>query len=374
MQEVMAELQQLGTTDPAAHDKLLEDLRQSDPSLWPLVLQQFKATAAYRRRAMERTGATGPAVAMDRAERLPGTNDVALAPIETPQSVYPYTAGTPQEMQPPVSQPVNQVVQASYAAPLTISGQQRLEAAIEAIEAEVPKNPATPAEVAQHARLRLLYAAAGRRDDAVQPIPAATPASQEFLAKELDGLSTWLSVEQSPDAASRAAESKPALTEALGKLAESAPLAIRNMAFCTEVLSYGCAKRFEKYEFQSNQEVLLYAEVENFATEPTSKGYHTSLRSSYQILDSRGLRVDEHAFAATEEYCQNIRRDYFIGYHLRLPKRLEPGEYTLQLSIEDLKCQKIGQAMITFAVKEGEAEKKDVSAEARKTQRNEGKK
>jgi hypothetical protein len=374
MQEVMAELQQLGTTDPAAHDKLLEDLRQSDPSLWPLVLQQFKATAAYRRRAMERTGATGPAAAVQRAERLPTTNDVSIASVETPLSVYAQGAEASQEIQPSASPSTNQVVQASYTAPLTMAGQQRLEAAIETLEAEIPKNPTTPAEVAQHARLRLLYAAAGRREDALRPIPAAPPAAQEFLAKELDGLSTWLSADQSLDTASRAAETKPALVEALGKLAESAPLVVRNMAFCTEVQSYGCAKRFEKYEFQSNQEVLLYAEVENFATELTPKGYHTSLRSTYQILDSRGQRVAEHAFAATEEHCQNIRRDYFIGYHLRLPKRLDPGAYTLQLSIEDLKCLKVGQASIEFVVKEGEAEKKDTVTEASKTRRDGGKK
>ena len=54
LQDVMAELRQLGTIDPVAQDKLLEDLRQSDPSLWPLVLEQFRATQAYRRQAMER--------------------------------------------------------------------------------------------------------------------------------------------------------------------------------------------------------------------------------------------------------------------------------------------------------------------------------
>jgi hypothetical protein len=203
----------------------------------------------------------------------------------------------------------------------------------------------------QHARLRMLYAAAGRREETVRPIPAAQPAAQQFLSKELEGLTTWLNVEQTPNTAGRAAEAKPALAEALAKLAESAPLAVRNLAFCTEVQSYGCAKRFEKYAFQANQEVLLYAEVENFASEPTPKGYHTSLRSSYQILDTRGRRVAEHTFAATEEHCQNLRRDFFIGYHLRLPKGMTPGKYTFQLSIQDLKCQKVGQASIEFEVK-----------------------
>ena len=136
----------------------------------------------------------------------------------------------------------------------------------------------------------------------------------------------------------------------LAKLGESAPLSVRNIAFCTEIQSYGCTKRFEKYKFQANQEVLLYAEVENFVSQPTPKGYHTSLRSSYQIFDARGRRVAEHTFATTEEYCQNRRRDFFIGYHLCLPKGIQPGTYSLRLSIADLKSQKAGEASIEFEV------------------------
>jgi hypothetical protein len=246
------------------------------------------------------------------------------------------------------------VVQASYAAPAAPpvgNWRGQLTAAIDAMEAETPRHAGTPAEVAQQARLRMLYAAAGRREDAARPIPGAPPATQQFISKELDGLGTWLDVERMPDAARRAAETKPVLAEALGKLAESAPLTVRNLAFCTEVLSYGCAKRFDQYEFAVNQEVLLYAEVENFASEPTVKGYHTSLRSSYQVLDARGARVAGQTFAPIEEYCQNLRRDFFIGYHLRLPKQLAPGKYTLRLSIDDLMCRKTGQASVEFEVK-----------------------
>jgi hypothetical protein len=417
MQAVMAELRQLGALDPAAQDRLLEDLRQSDPSLWPLVIEQFRATMAYRQRAMARTATA------DRAERLPPVSDVAVVPIEAPSGQYPQTPDPPRDAAPPVGNRAESdprgldcgagvspaVVRANETAPLPPAGETpapqkiderisalcasrapsqvvrasaetdmgsgpvfqkatspptssnwrlRLAGAIEALEAEAPKNPATPAELAEHARLRMLYAAAGRREDALRPIPAASPAASDFLSKELEGLTTWLNVDQTPNAARRAAETKPALVEALSKLAESAPLAVCNLAFCTEVQSYGCLKRFEKYAFQPNQEVLLYAEVENFTAEPTPKGHHTSLKSSYQILDARGQRVAEHAFAPTEEYCQNVRRDFFIGYHLRLPKGASPGKYVLQLSIEDLTCQKVGRASIEFEMKaEGGKEK-----------------
>ena len=257
LQDVMAELRQLGAVDAAAQDRLMEDLRQSDPSLWPLVMEQFRATLAYRRWAAECGGAA------EYAQRLPPTDD--------------------------------QVTQASYASPVAVDWRQQLVGAVAALEADAP------------------------------------------------------------DAAPCAAEARPILAEALAKVSEAAPLAIRNLAFCTEVLSYGRAKQVDKCEFFQNQEVLLYAEAENFASEPTRTGYHTSLRSNCRILDARGAQVDKHDFAATDDYCQQPRRDFFIAYRIRLPKQMAPGAYTLRLSIEDLKCHKKGQASIEFTVKEGKA-------------------
>jgi hypothetical protein len=216
LQAVMDELRELGPLEPAAHDRLLDDLRQSDPSLWPLVMEQFRATLAYRRRAAERN------VAAEYARRLPPTDD--------------------------------QVIEASYTAP------------------------------------------------------------------------------------------------AMG---DCPRLVVRNLAFCSEVLSYGRTRQFDKYEFSPDQETLLYAEVENFAAEPTPAGFRTSLRSDCRIIDRRGTQVVERHFAPTEDYCQSPRRDFFIVYRVRLPKDIAPGRYTLRLAIEDLQCRKVGEASIDFAVKEG---------------------
>ena len=72
--------------------------------------------------------------------------------------------------------------------------------------------------------------------------------------------------------ADRAAEAKKSLDEAACKLGESAPLVVRGLAFSTEIQSYGCHTRFARDEFAPEQEVLLYAEVENFTSERTPKG------------------------------------------------------------------------------------------------------
>jgi hypothetical protein len=229
----------------------------------------------------------------------------------------------------------------------------RLGSAIRAMESRVADVPKSQAEVAEHAKLRMLYLLGGRADDAMRPIPTMPPALQEFWKNELSGLSAWLDTTGTSDSAERMAEAQRRLERAMDRLAEAAPLEVRNLAFCTDIQSFGCFKRFENYEFEPGQEVLLYVEVENFTRESTPQGYHTALRSSYQIFDARKQSVGSRDCPRTEEFCRNPRRDFFISYRLMLPQQMDPGKHTLQLTIEDLKSQKIGQASIELVVKEG---------------------
>jgi hypothetical protein len=227
-----------------------------------------------------------------------------------------------------------------------------LTAAIRALETKTQKPPEGPDGIAAHAYLRMLYLAAGRREDALRPIAGVSPAEQDYWTKQLWSLATYLDNERSSDAPRRAAEAAQHLNEAAGKLGEMATLVVRNLAFCTEVRSYGVFTRFKDYEFTPGQRLLLYAEVENFKSDHTRKGYHTALKSSYQILDAQGRRVAGDDSNAMEEYCQNPRRDYFLSYeHLHLPSPMYEGRYTLQLTIEDTLSQKIGQSSIEFTVR-----------------------
>ncbi len=233
-----------------------------------------------------------------------------------------------------------------------LTWQEHLTAAIDALEKENGGSPTNPSEVSRHAALRMLYLLDGRKQDALRPIAGVSAAQQDFWSKQLYGLATYLDAEQNPDGSRRAAEASLHFREAAARLAELATLHVKSLAICTEVTSFGVYKSFEKLEFQPGQEVLLYAEVDNFKAESTDKGYHTSLKSSYQIVDAHGGRVAEQEFAVTEEHCQNPRRDFFIRYFVWMPKRIYPGKYTLQLTIEDALSHKIGQGSIDFTIKE----------------------
>jgi hypothetical protein len=386
MQQVMAELQQLGAVDPAAQEKLLADLRQTEPSLWPRVLTAFRAAAAYRRQEERqgaapaggpRTPATASGVALAEPVALAGNARGPAAAPTPPGSAGNRSASPPgvalAEPAAPAAAPAvlsppevvrrvplpdaqakaadSQVMPADYEAAVPTEWRGQLGAAIRAMEAETKAAPKGEGELAMQARLRMLYLLAGRREDALRPIADAPAPLQDFWVKQLYGLSTWLDAERTPDAARRAAETKGALNEAIARLAETSPLVVRNLAFCTAVKSYGTIQPFKAAEFSPGQEVLLYAEVENFTAESTPKGFHTSLKVHYQVFDGRGQRVADFDFAPMEEYCQNSRRDFYISHDLHIPKQVYPGKHTLQLTVEDLKSHKVGQSTIDFVVK-----------------------
>jgi len=401
MHQVIAEIQELGTLDPAAREELLEDLKQTDPKLWPLVAQQVRANLAWQRQAgqwekatsvLARAGGAGsprptppavqtaiepvdgetagshaPAESSPRTNdfpahgrRLPPPNNAILPPEEAPEGDYPSTDRSAASdrvlrLPPPnrqaAEEPAGQVVAASYDSKPGDDWQTHLEEAIRLLESDAARAPHSDSELARQARLRMLYLVGNRRDEALRPIPSLDSTMQEFWSKQLYGLATLIDPELISDSGHRKAEAKQQLDEAVRKLGESCPLVVRNLAFATEIELFGRFKPFEKYEFEPGQRLLLYAELDNFKTKETPRGFHTATRSSYQIFDSSGRRVAEHESPPSEEYCSGPRRDYFILYDLCLPKRIFPGKHVLQLTVADLNSQKIGQSLIEFTVK-----------------------
>ncbi len=428
LRKVMNELNALGDVDHATQRQLLADLEQTDPALWPVLMQTFRAGLAYRQRQAEskRVTAAPPAAEVATApvpaapvpsaiatdEQTSATSNVAQAlmpqldalqgttrtggagvpglPMPTQmllsaalaeaqrqsdargsRAAQGATAGpaatSPAKATAAIENPVRIVAAAASESAATVddagddeppakpaAGDWRtsLETTIAQLEPLTRQPPTSAAEVTRHAWLHVLYLAAGRREEALRPIPGIAAGEQDFWSEQLFALSTYLDAEKLTDPAARSAEARRHLAKAETRLAEAGNLAIRNLAFCTEVSSFGVYEKFKETEFKPGRPLILYAEIDNFKSEETEKGFHTALRSSYQILDAQGRRVAENDLALTEEYCRNRRRDYFIRYFLSVPERIYAGKYVLQLTIVDTLSGKIGQATIDFAVGE----------------------
>ena len=316
-------------------------------------------------RALNQPSASAPVeqvISLALAEDSPGmANGAEHADPYMPPAVAAVALATVATTPPAASQIVNVAhvapnveapIESALLKPIVTDGDWRTElaAAIHDLEGQTGQEPRDAAEVARHAQLRLLYLAAGRKEDALVSIPGVPAAQQDYWSHQLFAISWLLDTERERDASRRAALAAGEMDEAAAHLAEIAPLRVTGLAFCTEVKSYGVHTPFDDETFTPGQQVLVYAEVENQKSEPTERGYHTSLQGSYQILDAQGRRVEAHDLALMEEHCRNRRRDYFLSYALELPARLYDGKYTLQLLIEDRLSQKLGQSSIEFTI------------------------
>lgn len=199
--------------------------------------------------------------------------------------------------------------------------------------------------------LRLLYLVARHPEQALTAIPAMDPADQEYWQQLVWAITNSVDADNlSPR--ERAAQTIPPVNTALRRLREQADLTIRNAGFCEEISYFGNYKRFPKEEFVPGQPVLLYAEIENFRSEPSQSGeYRTLLRSLIEIVGANGQIRWKKSFAATEDLCRNPRRDYFHNYQFTIPERLPMGPHTLKLTVVDELSGKQATCALKFMVK-----------------------
>jgi hypothetical protein len=224
--------------------------------------------------------------------------------------------------------------------------------AIRELEAEQLEQPHDAAGQTSALRLRLLRALAGQREAALEPVPGLTLAQQEYLSHHVYSLLALLPENAAQSLSRRAGIAAEHLETAAVRLGQSAGLVVKNLHFCSEIKGFANYATFAQEVFKPGQELLLYAELDHFATVESERGFHTQFSARYQVLDAQGKRVEERELIAAEEHCRNRRRDYFVSYRIRVPQLINPGEYTLKLIVEDQLSGQFGETAENFKVGE----------------------
>lgn len=205
----------------------------------------------------------------------------------------------------------------------------------------------------QHAYLRMLYLMANRQERALEAIPRLPTGEQEFWQQMFWGISSYFDSTGIPNPSDRSTHAVSQLTEATTRLRERANLELRNLTFCQKIDGFGNYERFERDEFRPGQPVLVYAEMRNFLSEPTSDGqFKTILKSTIEIhrAGSQGGLVTRQDFAPTEDQCRNRRLDYFHSYMINIPERVTVGPHVLKLIVEDQLNRKVASYSVNFNV------------------------
>ncbi len=210
--------------------------------------------------------------------------------------------------------------------------------------------------------LKMLQIVAGDAESAFEKFQYVDGREAAFWRAELFGLHLGVQENRTPVVSQRAARMLEHLRKATWELAAVSTLDLRNAAFCRSVLGYADVEKFRPYRFKPDEEVLLYVEIENFAAERIAVAgergvgsgegvrYETEFQGSYQILDGERRRVAEQQLPRDRQQCRNHRRDYYVAYRIYMPRNIAPGRYTLELTLEDVKGQKFGQAFLDFEI------------------------
>ncbi|MGY8770614.1 MAG: hypothetical protein ACKVH8_19545 [Pirellulales bacterium] len=197
--------------------------------------------------------------------------------------------------------------------------------------------------------LRMLYLMAQRKSEAVEKVEGLPTAEQDFWANLLFGMSDYLQQSGMSDH-QRNLLALRSIRRAVNNLSETSPLDVHNLHFIESVESFGRFKAFSNTQFKPNQEVLLYAEIDNLTSTQVDGEYHSTLLSTYEIFDKAGQRIDYRKFPEVKDTCNNQRRDFYVPYRLYIPENLKPGNYVLELSVRDVDSEKFGEASIEFSV------------------------
>ncbi len=230
--------------------------------------------------------------------------------------------------------------------------QDQVRSAIEQLSTQYDETTNPEQRVSLEKAKRMLNLTVGNLDAALQPVDGIEADAQEYLRYSLQSWHDVTDPTGNPNSRKRYSLALQSQRKALQHLSSASDLDVRNTAFCTSVDSYGDVTPFEKAVFVSDQEVLLYCEVDNFVSRKLSsgEGFETHLQGSYEIVDVNGKRIDDQPLPADQHVCSNQRRDYFIVYRLWMPKSISAGDYKLRLTVEDLNGRKFGHSTIGFKI------------------------
>lgn len=139
-------------------------------------------------------------------------------------------------------------------------------------------------------------------------------------------------------------------TPTLPATAQDEPLMVRRLTLCRQVHGFGKIEPFTAEALYAGQQVLVYAEIDNFLSKQIGSVYETQLASLATIETPDGAVLTPVEFDPVVDRSESQRTDFFCHYRFRLPESLTPGEYVLRLRVKDLQRGEFGEGQLTFKI------------------------
>jgi len=147
-------------------------------------------------------------------------------------------------------------------------------------------------------------------------------------------------------------------SRALAELRRRTDPSIDRLIFATEVRNYGNADVVEDPSFRPGQQVLVVADLSNFACEPVGSDsaeggplYHTRMTQRLAIYAADGSLAWQKSHGPFEYQAEGYVATMFVPRVFRLPQNLKSGEYTLKCEVEDLLAERRDERSVEFEIR-----------------------
>ncbi|MGM0488367.1 MAG: hypothetical protein ACQESR_16595 [Planctomycetota bacterium] len=260
-----------------------------------------------------------------------------------------------------------------------ISWQEPLDRTIAHLRRELAEGE--PLEALDETRLRaslgLLHLVAENPEKAMVTLEGLDEQELEFWRQTMMGLDVLMDADGWPKMRYRVEAASDHLQRGLCALKTLGPLQVNNLAFVSDVRSFGVYDEIGARGFDPGEHVILYVEIGNFTVEettreeadPTSSSqdweessqdweddprvpmYEAALVGRYDILDQDQRIVMSRTLPVIRDRCRHHRRDFFVAYEFHMPREIDSGYYRLELTIEDRKGSKFGSGAIEFRIR-----------------------
>lgn len=228
------------------------------------------------------------------------------------------------------------------------------EASLVARIAELEKRVATdPNNLEEQYRLRMLYLIDGQDGKAKEVIPGVDADLQGIITAQIESLILARST-SGRDPATWATRQLESIEELRRLIKERADLVVARVVLCTEVSGYGRYKPVEPAEFKAGRrnQVLIYTEIDNFASKRTNSGMYRTLLSTRQtLLTTDGKELWSEHSENIEDLSRRPLRDFYLcSLPITIPKTLPPGDYIYKVEVEDVLAGKINSNTTSFKI------------------------
>ncbi len=231
---------------------------------------------------------------------------------------------------------------------------------IEALERELrswPRsNDGTPLQPELYRQrqvdLRLARLIADQPAAAAEAIESLSPHEQEFWQELILGISQFRSPDESVAYNDQLSMTVGQLRSAIRQLEPISSLSIRRLDFCERIHGFGSIEGRNSTIFDSGNRMMIYAEVENLATELTDFGsYRTVFSGTLELWAADGSQaLMTYSIEPNDSESTSRRVDYFLSANVTLPSHLPPGEYEMKLRLQDDLNNRQAAGILKFSV------------------------